>query len=475
MTGWLVLFFAIFVALLIAASVKSYKKNRTSDEFMLAGSNIGMILGFLTFAAALFSAFTFQGMPDFFRNHGVGAWIFLAFSDGVMVFFILWFGYKLRKRTKAKGFKGVSGLMSACFGTPWAGYVFFVAAFIFLVPYVAIQIRGISIFLDATIPNALSDWGWSVVIVIIMLIYAEIGGLKAIVFSDAIQALLLLLVIWIIGIFCLNQTGGLTATFESLEKTNPALLSLPGPNGLFTIQFLIGSTIAITMIPVTQPQLTTRLVVMKDLKAVHRMAYAVGIFAILVILPTVFIGLYGAIRYPDAETPAFIASALLWDQPNPVAALAVVGLFAACLSTTNAQIFALGSELRSLLRGEDNIVMRYTRIGIFVFSVVVLVFSVYMSDQLALLARLSFTGTATMAPIVLCAVIFERPPRAVVFVSGLSLLVIFLATIGILPMKVGVVNLDIILYGFMLVSTLAIAGWHSRKVKVVPASNPLDS
>ncbi len=254
----MIFFFAIFIALLIAASVKSYKMNRTSDEFMLAGSNIGAILGFLTFAAALFSAFTFQGMPDFFRNHGVGAWIFLAFSDGVMGFFILWFGYKLRKRAKTTGFKGVSGLMSACFGTPWAGYLFFIAAFIFLVPYVAIQIRGISIFLDATIPDALPDWGWSVIIVIIMLIYAEIGGLKAIVFSDAIQALLLLLVIWIIGIYCLDLAGGLTATFERLEETNPALLSLPGPNDLFTIQFLIGSTIAIMMIPVTQPQLTTR-------------------------------------------------------------------------------------------------------------------------------------------------------------------------------------------------------------------------
>ncbi len=212
---------------------------------------------------------------------------------------------------------------------------------------------------------------------------------------------------------------------------------------------------------------------MQDFRCVHRMAYAVGIYAILVILPTVFIGLYGAIKYPDAATSEFIASALLWDQPNPVAALAVVGLFAACLSTTNAQIFALGSELRSLLRGDDHVVMRYTRIGIFVFSVVVLIFSVYMSDQLALLARLSFTGTAMMAPIVLCAVTFERPPRAVIFISALSLLVIFLATIGVLPMRVGALNLDILLYGFMLVSTLAIAGWHARRVKVVTASNTL--
>jgi SSS family solute:Na+ symporter len=460
MTTWLIIFFGIFIGLLIWASVKSYKKNRTANEFMLAGSNIGLILGFLTFAAALFSAFTFLGMPDFFRVHGLGAWIFLAFSDGVMVFFILWFAYKLRKKVKEKGFKGVSGLMSACFGTPWAGYLFFLAAFIFLVPYVAIQIRGISIFLNATIPNAMADWAWSICIVVIMLIYAEIGGLKAIVFSDAIQGLLLLLVIWIIGISCLNMAGGLEATFSKVAVTNPEVLSLPGPNGLFTTQFLIGSTIAIMMIPVTQPQLTTRLIVMKDLKAVHRMAYAVGTFAILVILPTAFIGMYGAVKYPDASTADFISAALLWDQVNPVAALAVVGLFAACLSTTNAQIFALGSELHSLLPGQEKEVMRYTKIGIFVFSVIVLVFSIYMSDQLALLARVSFTGTSMMAPIVICAVTFRKPPRAVLVTSAIALVVIFLATIDVLPMKVGTWNLDLLLYVIHGTTTLIIVLWH---------------
>ena len=48
MIGWLIFFFALFLASLGYASYKSYNKNRSSDEFMLAGSNIGAILGFLT-------------------------------------------------------------------------------------------------------------------------------------------------------------------------------------------------------------------------------------------------------------------------------------------------------------------------------------------------------------------------------------------------------------------------------------------
>ena len=98
MITWVIVIGSIFIASLVFASVKSYDKKRTLDEYMLAGRNIGPIIGVLTFAAALFSAFIFMGMPDMFRTHGVGAWIFLAISDGAMVFFIIWFGYHIRKK-----------------------------------------------------------------------------------------------------------------------------------------------------------------------------------------------------------------------------------------------------------------------------------------------------------------------------------------------------------------------------------------
>lgn len=460
MIGWLIFFFTLFLAMLGYASYRSYAKERTSDDFIFAGSNIGTILGFLTFSAALFSAFTFMGMPDFFRTHGVGAWIFLALSDALMVFFLIWFGYALRKRAAINGYKGVAGLMKSCYQNSFAGYLVFASAFLFLIPYVAIQIRGISIFLDAAFPDMLPYWSWSAILVFIMLIYSEIGGLKAIVYSDAIQGVIMLTVIWIIGVTCLQMSGGLESGLAKVSETNVDLLTLPGPKGLFSSPFLIASAIAIVLIPVSQPQFTTRLVVMKNLKSVHRMAYAVGIFAILVILPTAFIGLYGTIKYPEASTADFLASALLYDQAVPVAALAVVGLFAACLSTTNAQIFALGTELRSLLSGSDKSSMRITKISIMVFSLIVLVFSTYMSDELVLLARVSFAGTSMIAPVVLGAVIFKNPPKELIWLSTLALITFVSSLIGVIPDKIAGYPLDFLMYCVLFVITFILMLRH---------------
>lgn len=455
MKFWIIIIGLVYLLMLVLASLKSYKKGRSVEDFMLAGSNVGIMLGVLTYAAALFSTFTFLGMPDFFRVNGVGAWIFLAVADGAMVFFILWFGYHIRMKVRKLGFKGVAGLIANCYGYKWTGYLIFATAFIFLIPYVGIQIQGIAIFMNAAFPDFIPSFGWALLIVIVMLIYSEIGGLKAIIYSDAIQGLLLLIILWIIGINCLNSFGGVASMFETIEQVEPELLSTPGPRGLFTPQFFIASMIAIVLIPVTQPQMTTRIIVMKSVKSMHLMAVAVGVFAILVITPTIFIGMYGAnfLAEPLADKPlaeqakVFFETTFLYQQPAFVAALALVGLVAAGLSTTNAQIFALGSELRGLLKGDEKSVFRKTKIGIFIFALIALFFSELIDDQIAILARVSFAGTGMMGPLILLGILTKKKISPLfIWLSGLGLVTLLLSLAQVIPSTIFGLRVDLFLF-----------------------------
>lgn len=462
MTTWVIILGVLYLGMLAFVATKSFKRNKTAEDYLLAGSNIGIILGFLTFAATLFSTFTLLGMPDFFRNNGIGAWIFLAVSDGGMVFLVLWFGYHLRKKVAQKGFKGVAGLLVQCYGNKWAGYVSLAGVFLFLVPYAAIQIRGIAIFLTAVFPDALPSWGWSIAIVGIMLLYSETGGLKAIMHADAVQGLTLLIVTWIIGISCVEHFGDFKSLFQELESTKASLLSVPGPNGLFTTQFLIASFLVILCIPITQPQLTIRIVIMRNLQSTHLMAVAVGIFAILIILPTVFIGLYGAVRYPDLPTADFLSQVLLYEQPGFIAAIAVVGLLAAGLSTTDSQIFALGTELRSLLPENQKYNLTITKVAIVGFAVIALIFSVLASDQLVLLARVSFAGTSMLAPMILSAVLSNQKPNTVIILfTALGLATFIASLLGLIPSEVGPIRMDLFL--IIVIGLVAIASFLFKR------------
>jgi SSS family solute:Na+ symporter len=417
----------------------------------------------LTFAATLFSTFTLMGMPDFFRVHGIGAWIFLAISDAAMFFLVIWFGLHLRRKAAQHEFQGMSGMLSRCYGSRWAGAAYLLGIFCFLIPYVAIQIRGIAIFLSAVFPAVLPSWGWSVGIVCVMLLYSEFGGLRAIIHCDCIQGTILLIVLWIIAIGCLRFFGGVGPMFEQVKEVNESLLSTPGPKGLFTPQFLIASFFAILLIPVTQPQVTTRLVIIKNRRTLFHMAVGLGIFTAMVLLPTIVIGLYGAVKYGDLTTSDFLAKVLLHEQPDILAAVVVVGLLAAATSTADSQLFALGSEFRSFMLVKRKSPLFVTRIVILSFGAAALVFSIISSNQLVLLALASFKGTSLMAPMVFAGIFAKRKPGNEIALATAAALLLYLASLAKwVPGKIGPLQLDLFLLMSLAILTLVSVGIRSR-------------
>ena len=446
MLTYLLIIGAVYIGILIFFSWRTKKQIKTSSDFMLGGTKIGVLIGLMTFAATLFSTFTLLGMPDFSRSNGVGAWIFLTFSDTIMVFLILWFGFYLRKRVGQSTYQGMSALLQKCYKNKIAGYLYFTAVFLFLIPYIAIQIRGVAIFLVSAFPDFIPIWGWSIGIVLIMLIYSELGGLKAIIYADALQGTLLLIVVWIVAFNCLNELGGWGLLFEKVATVNQDLLSTPGPKGLLSPQFLIASALAILMIPVTQPQLSTRLVIMKNYNALKKMATSVGFFAMLVILPTIIIGMYGAIYYADASTSEFLGGVLLEEQNELIAAFIIIGLFAAAMSTSDSQLFAMGNEIKGLLglKEDDNLLP--IKFVILLFALSALVFSLLSSDELVLLARLSFSGTALMGPMIMLGIFSKRPQGvSIIVLSALALFIFILSNLGWFPKQIISIRTDLFL------------------------------
>ncbi len=446
MNYWLIIVGVIYLGTLITLSYTSFKKTKTAEDYILGGSNFGFIIGMLTFAATLFSTFTFMGMPDFFRNHGIGSWIFLAVSDAIMFFGIIWFGTKLRAKTKTLNYQGISGMLIKLYKNPWAGYIYVIGAFCFLIPYVSIQIQGVSIFLTAMFPTAMPSWGWSLSIVVIMILYSEFGGLRAIVYIDVFQGVLLLVIIWVIAYGCIVQSGGVGEIIRQVTVQQPDLMSVPGPKGLFTTQFLIVSMISIVLIPVTQPQVLTRLIIIKSEKTLRLMSVGLGIFAFTLISATLFIGFYGALNYTGASPEDFLAGVLLHEQTDVVAALVVVGLLAAATSTADSQLFALGAEIRSVLLYHGRSSVNYTRVGILVFGLASLVFSIISGNQLVLLARVSLTGTALLAPMIISAIVRHSPPgKVIVVATGFALVLFLLSLVAFIPDIIGIIRLDLLL------------------------------
>lgn len=462
LSNWLFVLGAVYILGLVFATASARRQNSSDEDFVTAGSDLGFILGCLTIAATLFSTFTLLGMPDFFRTHGIGAWIFLAVSDAALAFMIIWFGIKLRKKAQQLGFSGVAKLMHDCYDRRWAGFVYLAGIFVFLVPYVAIQIRGIGLFMSAIFPEFLPVWGWALCIVSVMLVYSELGGLKAIIYADAIQGVILLSVTLLIAYGCYQSFGTIESMFSQVAANEEGLLSIPGPKGLLTPQFLIASFIAIVLVPVTQPQLSTRLIIIKDRYSLIRVAVLLGVFATVIIAATLFIGMYGAVNYPDTATSEFLAKTLIFDQLPIVGAVVAIGLIAAAISTADSQLFALGSEVRSMSTATGEKLMKQTKFAIMFFALASLITAIYSGDQLVLLARLSFAGTAVLGPLVLTAILSKGKAGIEVLVSSAIALAAFTASVfEFFPSELAGFRLDLLLFiALFIISGTSLAYRH---------------
>ena len=454
MTIWFIIIGLIYVGTLGYCAHQGHQLNKASDQdYVTAGSQLGPILGFLTFSATLFSTFTLMGMPDFFRNHGIGAWIFLGVTDVALAFSALWIGLYFRKYIREHGFQSIAKLLKSAYGTSFAAWVYLAGIFIFLLPYVSIQIRGIALFLEVAMPFNLPLALWSVLLLTFLMVYSGIGGLRAIIYSDALQGVLLLCVSWIMAATCYRLLGSdLAVVFTKVGSANQDLLSTPGPKGLFTVQFLLASFLAIIFMPISQPQLTIRLAVLKSDSTLRVMAIAIALFSFLVILPTIMIGAYGAVFLADQPAPVFWKAVMIDNQLPFFAALTAVGLIAAAMSTADSQIFALGTEYGSLHRGENT--KSYTKLISFLFALSALALSILSTSELVLLARVTFAGTALLAPMILLPIAISAKVQAgnstplnsfLPTLTAISLVVFLLSLLGVLSPNVAGLRLDLLL------------------------------
>lgn len=464
MQTYLIVFSSLYLALMVFFFVKymlDTKNINNSNEFLFANSNMGVIFTFLGILATLFSTFTLQGMPSFFKNHGIGSWLFLGVTDVCLGGFLLYFGLKFRRFASSLSqnpknivelFKSTQSQKSVTFF-----YLFFTT--IFIIPYITIQIKGAAFLFQAAIPIGETHLFWSCVMVLLMLLYSSTGGIRAIYTTDAIQGVLILITTWAIAFFVIKSAKGVENIFLEAREYSEALMSVPGPTGVLNWQFLLISFISICLMPYVQPQLATRVLVAKDDKTFIKATLFFALFVIFVILPTIFIGLRGVVYEGD-----FLVQILQNDVPSVFYALFVIGVVAAAMSTTDSQLMAIGTEWGSFLSKksikENKKAKLYVKVGATIVAIISLALAQTSFKSLILFSINSFIGTSLLLPLVYSLSIQSRWVKDVLLgVSLVSVGVFILSLMGVVPKIIFGLRVELILYGVIfLVLGLCLVG-----------------
>ncbi len=335
--GFLLLFTAVGV-------YASSRKKETTEDYLLASRAVSPWLTALSAVSSNNSGFMFIGLVGSVYSEGIsGGWVMVGWvlGDWVTWFFV---HRRLRESSEAVGAETIPSFLGH--GLKGQALVVGLAGFLvlaFLSVYASAQLnaggKALSAFnINATL-GILIGAG-------IVLAYCVSGGIRASIWTDAVQSVVMLVSIVILLVVVVVEVGGPSAALARLEAIDPALVEwFPTKTHGFAL-FLAGWMFAGFGV-VGQPHIMIRAMAIDSPDSVGRarriyMSWN-ALFAVLCICVGLASRVYLSSPLPDAEMafPLLSKAAL----PGVLVGTMLAGLFAAMISTADSQVLSCSAAL----------------------------------------------------------------------------------------------------------------------------------
>ncbi len=223
--GWILL--AIFSVGWIALGIFWGRKAKNLDGFMLAGRNVGMALGAATAMATWVTSNTIMVAPQF--GYRMGIWGMIGYATAAFGLFLFApLAFRIRK-LMPKGF--TSGDFFRLRYGPVAWLIFLAITIFYSVIWLVTMATA-----GGDLLNALSGLDYHLgmsVIVLVCVIYTLFGGLFAVIGTDFIQSLIILVGVVVVGVFILFSID-MPQAHETIATRQPELLNTLMPVALLS-------------------------------------------------------------------------------------------------------------------------------------------------------------------------------------------------------------------------------------------------
>jgi SSS sodium solute transporter superfamily len=404
----------VYLLLLAAIGFWSYRHSgRDPVSYFLAGRGLGSLALTLTTLATLLSAFTFIGVPADAYTHGLGIFLGVGVTTALISGLFLWVGYRVWLAAQHFGFITPSEFFGHRFQSPLLALLYCLSALVFTAPYISIQIIGGARTLAAVLGEGIPYWPLAVVVALVILGYVLFGGSQAVVWTDVVQGIILIL-----GMGVAFVALALGVAQEAAGQLDP-WLSLPGPNGRWSWQGLFGNQLLFFMATPLVPQFFQRFYMAKSARPFQTLMVVWPLLILLVFFPAALLGVWGRLAFPSLEKTDQIMPMMLQTLPSGVAAVVITAALAALMSTADSQLLTASSLVtrdlvvtlfrRQLSPHQEEQLGRWVVLGIGLAS-----FAIALNPPglIVEIATWSFQGNAMLFPILIAGLYWKRATRA---------------------------------------------------------------
>ena len=211
----------VIVISLIFVSLGLYnsKKYQGLNNYLTANRNIGLFSLTTSLTASALGAWILFGPASAATWGGIGAIIGYSLGTAFPMFFLIYLGKKIRKEFP-KG-SSLIEFMRKKFGKSLFKLILLMTIFYMFI-FLCAEVTAVAVLINYISGTEL--WITALIVLISTLAYTLYGGLRASIFTDNIQ-MVVIGVLLLISLTYINSFTGSEFSFEFISKKNPQLLS----------------------------------------------------------------------------------------------------------------------------------------------------------------------------------------------------------------------------------------------------------
>lgn len=408
-----VLLLAGYVAVvLVVGALATRRSARSPEEYFLAGRGLGTLVLFMALFGTNCTAFVLVGVPGQAYHDGVGVFGVNAPIVALGIPLTFWaIGAPARRMAHRLSALTPAELYARRFDSRALGALLFAVFTLYTLPYMVTAVDGAAKTLAKVTSGAVPEIPGGLGVLVIALIYTSLGGMRATAWTNVVQGLLFM--IFMVAAFVLipRSMGGFAPAMERVRTHDPDLFVLSG-KGLFEPRAWTSWGLAISLTVIAFPHMLVRLFTARSETALKRVCRLYPLALIVLWLPAVLIGVWGAAEFPGLvgrESDAIFSLMVVEHLPSGLAALGFLAVLAAVMSTLDAQLLTLGSMLsRDVMQTAPERGVQVGRIFAGVVALVVFLLWRVAGHSIFSVASVAFSGYVTLAPTLFFGVRWRR-------------------------------------------------------------------
>ncbi len=343
---------SLYMAVTLLIVVRAALKIKSLSDYAVGNVTFSPVAVGLALAASMTSAATFIINPGFIAMYGLSG----VLSYGV----VMPIAALISLVVLSKGFRKYGQTVKALSLAQWMGSryesknyaLFFAILALLLITFIVL----INVGLTQIVSKSLNLSPTTVLIGIVIFVfgYMMFGGANSMVYTNLIQAVLMLIIAFILlGSGYEHFSEGVKGFLAKLKTIDPVLVAPTNAQSvLFRDWFEIGfAQFMIGIAIVCQPHIITKALLLKEEKDVNRFL-TVAVIVEFIFFSVVFTGLYARLMFPrltfdglPIKADAILSTYVVAEFPVWISLVVVLGLISAGISTLEGLIQSLSTTV----------------------------------------------------------------------------------------------------------------------------------